>query len=145
MITVLFLAKNSRTRIDVIWLWFQCYSHIQMIRHQLWPFWVNLDCRWTSSTSPKQCPCYVVFAQNLAKTSIKTAWHEPNDLPKHHQQPLQYWFDDYPKSFSLLLQCFHRLLTCWGFQDVFSAFLKPVIPQLKCQHFKRPCTFNLIF
>ena len=64
-----------------------------MGRYQLWPFWANLDRRWTSSTSPRRCPCHVVFAQNLAileksslshvsclKHSLQFAWHEPNDM-----------------------------------------------------------------
>ena len=34
--------------------WFQCRRHILMIRQQLWPFWANLVCRWTSSTYPER-------------------------------------------------------------------------------------------
>ena len=45
----------------MIELWFQCHSHTYMIRHQLRPFWGNLDRRWTLSTSPEQCPSEVVF------------------------------------------------------------------------------------
>ena len=36
-----------------------------MIRHQLWPFWTNLDRRCTSSTSLERCPCNLFFGQNL--------------------------------------------------------------------------------
>ena len=75
------------TTIGRMGLWFQCHSHTPMIRRQLWPFWINLDCRWTSSTSSELCPCHVVFAQIFAaarfmpKTSVKIAWHEPIDMP----------------------------------------------------------------
>ena len=41
-------------------------GHTPMFRHQLWPFWANLDRRWTSPTSSERCPCDIVFAQNLA-------------------------------------------------------------------------------
>ena len=37
--------------IGMIGLWFQYHSHTHIIRHQLWPFWANLNRRWTSSTS----------------------------------------------------------------------------------------------
>ena len=61
------------TSIGMILLWFQ--YHIPMIRHLLWPFWANLDRRWTSSTSPERCPCDVVFAQNLAILSSQI-WYK---------------------------------------------------------------------
>ena len=67
------------------------------------------------------------------------------------------WFDYYSKSFPPLFQYFHRSLTCSGDQsERFSAFLKPVIPQLNLcsahsilpnhhsRHFKCPCIFNFI-
>ena len=46
--------------------WLQRHSHKLIIFHQLWPFWVNMDHRWTSSTSPERYSCNVVFAQNWA-------------------------------------------------------------------------------
>ena len=52
--------------IGMFGLWFQCYGHLPMIRHQLKPFWANLDSHWTSSLYPERCPCNVVFAQSLA-------------------------------------------------------------------------------
>ena len=52
--------------IGMIRLWFQCHNHTPMIRHQLLPFWANLDRRWMSPTSHEWWPCDVLFAQNLA-------------------------------------------------------------------------------
>ena len=50
----------------------------------------------------------------MPKTSVKIAWHELNDMPTSSATSR---FDDYPKSFSSLLQCLHRLLMCSGDQD----------------------------
>ena len=61
-----YLLNRSKTlSIGMIKLWFQWHIYTSMIRHQLWPFWANLGPCWTLSTSPEQCPCNVVFAQNL--------------------------------------------------------------------------------
>ena len=75
--------------IGMIGLWIQCHSHTPIIRHQLWSFWANLVRRWTSSTSPKRCFCSkfsnfgTIFAaaRFMPKTSVKIAWHEPNEIP----------------------------------------------------------------
>ena len=56
-ICIKFCALNPP--IGMIGIWFQCYSHTHMIRHQLWPFVANLDRRWTLSTSPERCPCWL--------------------------------------------------------------------------------------
>ena len=77
--------------IGMIGLWFQCHSCTSMIRHKLWPFWAHLDRRWTLSTSPERRHCFCskfsnfgkIFAASrfMSKTSLKIAWHEPNDMP----------------------------------------------------------------
>ena len=63
--------------IRVIVLWLQCHSHTPMIRHQLWPFWANLDSHWTSLTF--FCSKFSNF-ETIFATSVKIAWHEPNDM-----------------------------------------------------------------
>ena len=89
LFSVLALLDASTRIIGSIGFWFHAIAS-----HQLWPFCANLDRRWTSSKSAERCPCDVVFAKNLAnfeiifasasfmpKTSVKIAWHEPNDMP----------------------------------------------------------------
>ena len=51
------LNLSKMVSIGMIGLWFQYHRHTLRVRHQLWPFWANLDRRLTSSTSPEQCPC----------------------------------------------------------------------------------------
>ena len=90
----------------------------------------------------------------MPKTSVKIAKHEPNDMPTSSAASQNH-----------VLHCFIVFIGCWRARatrtkiviGIFSAFLKLVIPQLnlcsacsrltKChsQHFKCPCTFNLIF
>ena len=53
----------------------------------------------------------------MLKTFVKIAWMK-RTICKHHQQPLQDWFDDYPKSFSSLL---HRLSTFSGRPELASS------------------------
>ena len=57
LFSVLVLLDAS---IGMIRLWFQYHSHTPLIRHQLWPFWANLDHRWTSSTSPERWKCVYI-------------------------------------------------------------------------------------
>ena len=110
--------------IGVIGLWLQCHSHAPMIRHHLWPLGANLDILSDVHVS--------LF---LPKTSIKIAWHEPNVMPTSSATS--------PNSDSTIIQnhflyCFNVFIGCWSVRatrasiviDIFSAFLKPVIPQL---------------
>ena len=73
------------SNIKMIGVWLQCHSHTSMIRHQIWPLWANLYCRWTSSISPERkfSNFEVIFAaaRFMPRTSIKIAWHKPSDIP----------------------------------------------------------------
>ena len=97
--------------VAMIGLLFQCHSHTPMIRHQLSPFWTNLDHRWTSSTSPKRCQCKVVFAQNLAILEQSSLPHV--SYPKHQcvswcvimmQNPWLF----FPQFYAFLTNCFSQ-------------------------------------
>ena len=115
---------TSSTSIEMIGLWFQCHSHTLMIRQQLWPFWANLDRRWMSSTSPERCSCDVVFTQHwaiLEQSSCRTfrAYNMRKNCLRYANiiSNLSNSDSRIIKSFSSLLHCFHRLLTCSGDQD----------------------------
>ena len=95
----------------------------------------------------------------IPKKFVKIAWHEPNVMPTASATFLIMIIQ---KHFHY---CCNIFIRCWRTRatrtcivtELFSAFLKPVIPQLnlcsahstlaKChsQHFKCPCTFNFIF
>ena len=63
--------------IGMFGLWFQCHSYAPMIRHQLWPFWANLDHRWRSSTPLERCPCNnlaVLEQSSLSHVSCLHPW-----------------------------------------------------------------------
>ena len=113
--------------IGIIGLWFQCLSRTLMIRHHLWPFWVNLDrivvnisramfmrrCFWSRFSN---------FGTIFVAIHFTTIW-------QHHQQHLG--FDDY----SNLLHCFNVFNGCWRARairtsinmNIFSTLFKPVI------------------
>ena len=159
--------------IGMIGLWFQCHSHTPIIRHQLRPFWANLDRRWTLSISPEWYRCVVCFAQNLAILEQSLL---PHVYASNIRKNCLAWVELYANISSnhssnstiirnQFLHCFNVLIGCWRVRanstsiviDIFSAFLKPVIPQLnlcsahnwltKChsQYNKWLCTFNFFF
>ena len=91
-------------------------------------------------------------ARFIPKTSVKLAWHEPKDMPQHHQQPL---FNSYSTIIqNHFLHCFNVFIGCWWAR---ATFLKPIIPQLNLcsthsrlakrhsQHFICPCTLNFTY
>ena len=69
---------------------FDVIAQRPIIRLTLRPFWANLNRRLTSLTFLERCPCDVKFSNFgtifsalgfMTKTSVKIAWHEPNDMP----------------------------------------------------------------
>ena len=63
--------------------WAQCQSHTSIIRHHLWPFeqiWIVVSD--VHAKLDKICIFGTIFAavRFLPKTSLKIAWHEPNDM-----------------------------------------------------------------
>ena len=125
-------------------------------------FWANLDHRWTSRamSSMQRCFCSkfcnfgIIFAaaRFMPKTSVKIAWHEPNEMPTSSAN------SDVSDSTIIqnhLLHWFNVFTGYWGARanrtsiviDILSAFLKPVIPQLNlCSALRRLAkrTFNFI-
>ena len=122
-----------------------------------------------SSTSPKRCPCNVIFCSKFSNietilaasrfmptTTTKIAWHEPNDMPSSSATSLIV----IQRLSKIIFFTASSVVNVFGtsiFIDIFSAFLKSVIPrlnlcyaysrlaELRSQHIKCPWTFNLIF
>ena len=63
-----------------------------IICYQSWPFWENVDRRWTSSTSPERYLCYIAKQSMLPHVScLKYPWKVlgmSRTIYQHHQQPL---------------------------------------------------------
>ena len=92
----------------------------------------------SSSTSSERCSCDFIFAKNVAifeqswlpyvpETSVKIAWHQPNDMPTSSATSLTVIRRLSKIIFFTAFKCFNRMLMCI---DIFSSFLKPVISQL---------------
>ena len=100
-------------------------------------FWGNLECPWTSSISPEWCPWFsrwfyskfssfgtiCAAARFMPKTSVKIAWHKPNDMPTSSATSL------------IVIRRLFKIISFTASMfslvyDIFSAFLQPVIPQL---------------
>ena len=110
--------------------WRAFFWTFPMICHQLWPFW---------ATSIERCFCSIfsnsgtIFAaaRFMPKTSVKITWHEPNDMPRLSATSLI-------EIQRLSKIIFFTFIVYWRAPatrtsiviDIFSAFLKPVIPQL---------------
>ena len=120
----------------------------------------------SKSGSLQRCYCakfsnfWTIFASArfMPKTSVKIAWHKPKDMPTSVTSLIVIW--RLTKSFSSLLQCFHRLLLearatrTSIIINIFSTFLKPQLnlcsahgrlAKRHSQHFKCPCTLNFIY
>ena len=150
-------------------VWFQCHSHTPIILHQLWPFWANLDLvverrQLFLSMSMRRCFSLkfnnfgIIFAaaRYMPQTSVKIAWHEPNDMPTALASSLIVIRRLF-KIIYFTASIFSSVVEVLGRLDIFTAFFKPVLPQLNLcsahsrlakyhsQHFKYPCIFNFIF
>ena len=92
----------------------------------------------------------------MPKTSVKMAWHEPNDMRTSSATSLI--VSDSMIIQNHFLHCFNVFICCWRARtiktiiviDIFSAFLKPLIPQLNlCSAHsrlsKRLCLFVYFF
>ena len=132
--------------IGMIRIWFHCHNHTCMISHQLWAFlsksrsslYVD-NISWGLYMRHYFCSQFINFgtaAHFMSKTSEKLLGMS-RTICRHHQQPLQLWFDDYPNHF---LHCFNVFICCWRARatrtsiviDIFSACLKPVIELVFC-------------
>ena len=114
---------------------------ILTIASELRLFLANLDRLWTLSTCPELCPFRCCFylkfcnfgtiftsARFMPKTSIKIAWHEPNDMPTSSVSFLQVIV--IRRLFNIIFFTASMFSPVVGDLGIFSAFLKPVMPKL---------------
>ena len=120
----------------------KCANHTSMIRHQLLPFWGNLNRHWKMFMQRCFCSKFsnfrVIFAAAplMNKSFVKIAWYEANDMPTLSANSLLViWL---LSKIILLIHCFNIFIDGWRAQvtitsivtDIFTAFLKSIIPQL---------------
>ena len=142
---VVFRLYASPLAIRIISLRFRCHSHTRIIQslvvtvfEQIWIV-INISIRHSFCSKFSNFGINFAAALFIAKTSVKIVWHEPNDMPTSSATSLIViqWLSKFNQIYPNFLR-FNLVIGCWlaGATrtsiviDIFSAFFKPVIPQL---------------